>query len=315
MRLFRWLLLLLGIGVLAADVYFAQHGKHFCPYEGCKIVASTPFSVLLGYPLTFWGLAFFLGAFLFSFFEPLFALWISLGTGFSLYMIYLQYGVIGKLCQLCLLVEGIVLVLFITSLRSKRFSSLLFFVLIGFLGTHFLYTFPPDYVDSRVEKAATWKGQGEYEVSFFFDPLCPACGKTFELLKKKEEFLKEIKFKSLAIHKGSFERARAFYDECLKGKEPWSAFELIHRKDFSYSKYEVPVAKVKGIVKRNLDAILAFGLNAVPVLVVHNSDRHKILVGYGSISQWLDSLSKRVESLPVFQPIEGEVCTPQRECQ
>ncbi len=318
MRVFRWLLLLLGLALLGIDLYFMQHGKTLCPYEGCKVVSSTPFAVLRGYPLSVWGIFFFASAFIFSWLEELLSVWVALGMGFSLYMVYLQFFVINRLCQMCLLIEAIVCLLFFTLLSGRRFLYMLLLIVIGFLGTHALYTFPPDYADPKVAEAAVWKGSGEYTVAFFFDPLCPACGKSFRLMKENRKVFKEVRFKSLAIHDGSFKRARAFYDMCYSGRDPWDAFELVHRKEFSHEKYKVSYAKVKGIVKRNLDAIIAMGIDAVPVLVVYDSKSIcKVLIGYSSIKAWLEEVTysePQGSGIPLLHPLEGELCTPTKEC-
>ena len=309
MRIFRWLLALVALAVLGLDLYMSSKGIHLCPYEGCRVVSSTPFATLLGYPLVLWGIVFFAVAFLLAPSNALFALWSSIGMGFSLYMIYLQVFVVGKLCQLCLFVEAVVFVMFLSSLRWKR-GLLPLIVIVGFLSTHALYTFPPAYADGSLEKAATWKGTGKYRIMFFFDPLCPACERSFKLLQGQKEKLAEVQFKSTAIHTGSMRRAAVFYGLCMSGKDPWEAFRLVHGERPPQLSRTPTYAKVKGIVEQNLSAIKALGIDAVPVIVVLDGESRRILVGYRELEEWLRSVSSNAPSPPLFLPLEQGICTP-----
>ena len=180
MRKFKFLIILLGIAVLIVDTYMIHHGGSLCPFEGCKIVSETSFSKIWGIPLNYWGIAFFVISMFFLFIEGLFFYWISIGLGFSLYMVFLQLAVIGKLCQLCIFVEALVFVLFIISLKEKYFKKSLLFILLGFFVTHAFYTFPPYYVSPSTKNVSIWKGNGDYDLEFFFDPECSACERAFE---------------------------------------------------------------------------------------------------------------------------------------
>ncbi len=311
MKVFRWLFMLVALVLLAVDYYMSQRGVSLCPYQGCKVVAHTPFAVLLGKPLTLWGMAFFVLGFVLSFSESLLFLLFSVGVGFSLYMVYLQAFVIGKLCQLCLLVEAVVFLVFLTLLSDRRMGSAFVLVLLGFLGTHALYTFPPAYADAALEAAATYTGNGSVRAAFFFDPMCPACEKAYGELVKHKGLFARLTFKCIAAHEGSFERARLFYGLCLSGESPWKAFEVVHSgKRPGVEK--PPAAKVKGVTDANLKGLQALGIDAVPVLVVDEGVKKYLLVGYEELKEWLLSRTSPPATSPLFVPLEGGVCTPKR---
>ncbi len=313
MRVFRQLLIIIGLAVLALDLYMTQHGKHLCPYQGCRIVAATPFSTLKGYPLSIWGLAFFVVAFIFSFTPRILSWWVALGAGFSLYMVYLQVSVINRLCQMCILIEGIVFLLLLTLLRHIRAKDLCFLIAVGFLATHALYTFPPGYVDAKVAEAATWRGKGSYDLVFFFDPQCPACERNFKIMSKNKDLWRSVTFKSIAIHKGSAEKARFFYSLCREGMDPWKAFSLIHSGKMPKLERKLPWAKIKKMLEQNLETLENLGIDAVPVVVVKGESR-RILVGWKEFSEWVEKNTKQVQEPVLFHPIEEGICTPHKEC-
>ncbi len=314
MRLFRQLLILAGIVLLGLDIYLQSHGSHLCPYEGCRIVAQTPFATLKGYPLTLWGLVFFVVALIFSFSPALLGLWCSLGLGFSAYMVYLQVFVIERLCQMCLLVEAIVLLLFLSLLDASRLKNMLCLFVVGLLGTHALYTFPPGYVSPRLADAAVWKGKGEYRVVFFFDPLCPACERAYQVMREHRELWSSVTFRSLAIHKGSLERAVLFYGLCLSNGDPWAAFEVCHSRE-PHAEAKFSVSGVDKVVEENLRALQTIGVDAVPAIFVCDGGRCRVFVGYRQFSDWVASVAKPQQpETTIFQPIEQGVCTPKKEC-
>ncbi len=231
-------------------------------------------------------------------------------------MVFLQVFVIGKLCQLCLLVEILVLLLFITSFRFSRVAYALFLLLVGFLTTHAMYTFPPDYTDPALVRAATWEGKGAYTVKFFFDPQCPACEKAFEVMKSYRSDFASVEFRSVAIHKGSFEKALGFYLLCERGEDPWMAFEKIH------SGSSVPfvaggalAVKVRSLVDSNLHVLLGIGIDAVPVIMVEKGENRRVFVGYKELENFLaKNGGEEPPPLMMFHPMTEGVCTPKKEC-
>ncbi|NPA15569.1 MAG: hypothetical protein GXO44_03350, partial [Deferribacteres bacterium] len=195
MRKFKLFLIFIGLAVLAVDIYMSHRGASLCPFEGCRVVAETPFARIWGIPLNYWGIAFFVVSLFLIASDYLFAYWVSVGLGFSLYLVFLQFAVIKKVCQLCLFVEIIVFIMFVASLNSRFLKKMLLFVIIGFFATHAFYTFPPPYKTDSLKQLATWRGNGELVLDFFFDPDCPGCEKVFKKLAGERKLIKQITFR------------------------------------------------------------------------------------------------------------------------
>lgn len=79
--------------------------------DGCNVVAASPYSIVMGIPLSFWGIAFYLAVTLATWVAHTYPrLWFSRGlmgttvlaASMSAYFTYLQVFVIGALCIYCL---------------------------------------------------------------------------------------------------------------------------------------------------------------------------------------------------------------------
>jgi uncharacterized membrane protein len=95
---------------------------------GCDQVLNSPYSTILGIPVAWFGLAFYLitaGCALFAFFgfeqalRLSFAL-VSAAFGFTLYLVYLQAIVIQAFCDYCLLSALLVALIFVAHLWSRH---------------------------------------------------------------------------------------------------------------------------------------------------------------------------------------------------
>ena len=97
---------------------------------GCDQVLNSPYAAILGIPVAWFGLVFYLTTAacalfaLFGFEEALrlsFAL-VSLALGFTVYLLYLQAIVIRAFCDYCLLSALLVTLIFVFHLWSRRHS-------------------------------------------------------------------------------------------------------------------------------------------------------------------------------------------------
>jgi uncharacterized membrane protein len=97
---------------------------------GCDQVLNSPYAAILGIPVAWFGLAFYLTTAacalfaLFGFEEALrlsFAL-VSLALGFTVYLLYLQAIVIRAFCDYCLLSALLVTLIFVFHLWSRGHS-------------------------------------------------------------------------------------------------------------------------------------------------------------------------------------------------
>ncbi len=312
MRKFKLFLVFIGLLVLCIDIYLTHRGTSLCPFEGCRVVVGTPFSKIWGVSLNYWGIAFFVVSLFSLLADYLFAYWVSIGAGFSLYLIFLQVVVIEKICQLCLFIELVVFIMFLASLKSNYLKKMLLFVIIGFFITHAFYTFPPPYKDKKIADIATWKGDGELTIDFFFDPDCPGCEKVFERLYKEKGLIKSITFRCVPVHKGSFVKGIEFYKLCRKLENPWEAFKIVHKKN-QVGGFLSHISPYKIFLKENLELINFLNSDAVPTIVVRDNGFMRVIVGYAQFARWLDE--KKKEKVPeteeFFAPIGG-VCTPKR---
>lgn len=98
---------------------------------GCDQVLNSPYAAVLGIPVAWFGLAFYLttaGCALFALFgfeqalRLSFAL-VSLALGFTVYLFYLQAIVIRAFCDYCLLSAFLVTLIFVLHLWSRRHSQ------------------------------------------------------------------------------------------------------------------------------------------------------------------------------------------------
>jgi uncharacterized membrane protein len=98
---------------------------------GCDQVLNSPYARVLGIPVAWFGLAFYLataGCALFALFGfeqalRLSFVLVSLALGFTLYLFYLQAMVIRAFCDYCLLSALLVILIFLLHLWSRRYQS------------------------------------------------------------------------------------------------------------------------------------------------------------------------------------------------
>jgi uncharacterized membrane protein len=109
-------LALLGLAVAFYDSYVIYHGRLlWCPppIDGCNEVAASPYARILGLPVGYFGIAYYLYMFALAAllaFDPLSpglrwgaVLYAALGVAFSLYFMVLQVGFIHAFCIYCLI--------------------------------------------------------------------------------------------------------------------------------------------------------------------------------------------------------------------
>ncbi len=102
------------------------------PGGGCEYVQTSPYAVILGIPVAFYGVLGYLGLLLVSLVslqprwaerrEPTVALVVlsGLGVAFTAYLTYLEAAVIHAWCRWCLVSAGIIMVIFVVSVVGLR---------------------------------------------------------------------------------------------------------------------------------------------------------------------------------------------------
>lgn len=126
-------LALIGVADAFYDSYAVYTGQLlWCPppIDGCNTVANSPYARILGVPLGYLGLAFYLGMFGLAAwlrFEPFSRSlrWVTLlytaaGLGASMYFFYVQRTYIHAFCIYCLISGVLTLLLFIAGFRHFR---------------------------------------------------------------------------------------------------------------------------------------------------------------------------------------------------
>src|SRR3989344_630597 len=113
---------------LTADYYFGT-GVQCLLLEGCKVVLTSSYSVIMGIPLVVFGLVFYTVIFILvnltdlyggRFFQKILALVGVAGFVASLFFLYLQVFVIGELCFYCLVSLGSSTSIFILAALFSR---------------------------------------------------------------------------------------------------------------------------------------------------------------------------------------------------
>ena len=329
---FSLLIIILGLTVTGLDLFSTLRGWEICPYEGCRLALNSPYSRLLGIPLSALGLAFFLVAlFLMAAPKRWMLFWSALGLGASIYFLYLQKWVLGEMCMVCVAVELLVLLLFLSALTRVSFWCLVALVALAFAGVHAAYTWGPSRGEvclGREEKAMlqryyTTKG-GAREAVFFFSLECPACARTLPLVK--EWSLKnrvKVVFREVMIH-GEREKALYLLSLLKGGMGPWEAIARVERTQ------RVPrVALSKGeerVLMRLLDfnglLLRGMGFQGVPALLVREGGQVEVRQGLEGVRELISPHGKGGVKLGITQPpgeVElaspmGGVCTPTK-CQ
>ncbi len=291
------LLVVLGLLITGADLISTMRGWEICPFEGCKLALSSSYSSLLGLPLTAWGFGFFLVAFFLWLMPRKWLLfWSALGLGASLYFVYIQKWVLGEMCPMCLVVEFLVFLLFLSSLTRVSFWCVFSLILLAFMGLHSVYTWThlrQETCLGRDEMNLLQKyytaGKGSKEAAFFFSLECPACSKILPLVR--EWALKngvKVALREVRVHR---EEGKAFYFLSLLkgGMDPWMALAKVE------SSSEVPRVELgkreERVVLRLLDfnekLLESLGIDGVPVLLVMDGDKLEGRKGVNGIRRLL----------------------------
>jgi len=292
-RLINFSFSAIGFIVVVVDFILAKRsGEGLCHAESCRIIAQSSFSHLLGLPLNFIGLLYFLLLLVLSFNLSLFYDLLCIGLGVSLYLWIIQFFVLGNICTFCIVVESIILLLFILNFKNLKRS--LFSIFFSFVFVHALYTFPPfeeKFTDQNLARAFTWNGNGSVVAYFYFDPFCPHCSKAYDLIKNGRFKFAKLEFRPVLISDRGMNNLIRFYRLSLV-EGPWIAFERTH--GVSDLKSEIDpllVARIRVFVKRNLKTLESLGINGVPVLVVKDEKRSvtNVFEGLASIESYFGS--------------------------
>ena len=132
-------LALLGLAVAFYDSYVIYHGRLlWCPppIDGCNAVAASPYARILGLPVGYFGVVYYLYMLALAMllaYDPLSfglrlgaVLYSALGVAFSLYFMALQIGFIRAFCVYCLVSAVTTVLLAVTAVwhwRTTRVMS------------------------------------------------------------------------------------------------------------------------------------------------------------------------------------------------
>ena len=331
---FALFIIFLGLLVTGADLFSTLKGWNICPFQGCKLALTSSYSSLLGLPLTLWGFGFFLAALFLWFVSKKWMLfWSALGLGAAIYFIYVQKWVLGKICPMCLVVEALVFLLFLSSLTRVPLWCLLSLIILSFLGLNAAYTWTSiqgNWCIGKEEKDLVQKyytvGKGSREAAFFFSLECPACARVLPRVRDwaRRKGVKVV-LREVRVHK---EEDKALYlYSLIKGRmDPWKALALVEKSG------RVPGVRLAKEERRAVLRLLEFngrlleglGMAGVPVLLVVDGDRLEGGRGIEGIERLLGSsprsfLRKSPSVNPKVEQGGGEdflspgsgICTPQ----
>ena len=131
----RLMLLLAALGIVDAfyDSYAIYAGQPlWCPppIDGCNTVAASPYAHMLGLPVGYFGVLFYLCMFVFAALlvvAPLSrglrlaaVLWAAIGLAFSVYFMRIQVTFIHAFCIYCLISAVLTVLLFVAALTHYR---------------------------------------------------------------------------------------------------------------------------------------------------------------------------------------------------
>ena len=131
----RLMLLLAALGIADAfyDSYAIYAGQPlWCPppIDGCNIVAASPYARIVGLPVGYFGLLFYLCMFVFAALlvvaplsrglRLLAVLWAAIGLAFSVYFMRIQVAFIHAFCIYCVISAVLVVLLFVAALAHYR---------------------------------------------------------------------------------------------------------------------------------------------------------------------------------------------------
>jgi len=122
------------LAVLAFGISLYLSITHYLGYavpcdltHGCEVVLNSKYAMLLGLPLAVWGVLYSTAVIVcallansYSFFKKALTVILSLGALGSLVFLSLQFFVIKKVCQYCLTVDTLNIILFIFDLNVEH---------------------------------------------------------------------------------------------------------------------------------------------------------------------------------------------------
>ncbi len=126
------MLVILSLVGFADSVYLAT--SHYLGFtvpcditKGCEVVLSSKYSMLFGLPLAVWGAGFFIAVIVASLLANHYSNWkkyltalLSLGSIVSAVLLCIQFFVLRKVCQYCLLTDLLVIVLLLFDLNIEH---------------------------------------------------------------------------------------------------------------------------------------------------------------------------------------------------
>lgn len=122
---------------LAVSVYLAT--AHYLGFavpcditHGCESVLNSKYSSLLGLPLSVWGIAYFSAAIIVSLLANHYALWrklltwgLAMGSVAAIIFLSIQFFVIKQICQYCLTVDIVSIIIFLLDLNIDHQNALI----------------------------------------------------------------------------------------------------------------------------------------------------------------------------------------------
>lgn len=132
-KILKIVMLLLTVGALLSSYLYISKvldTNVVCPTNGCEIVDDSPYSMLLGVPISLWGLLYYLGMFVVTlllfknwskFLSNLFYTGVAWGVIYTIYLRYVEIFKIGAFCVWC---WGSVIVIVALAYYTYRLYSL-----------------------------------------------------------------------------------------------------------------------------------------------------------------------------------------------
>lgn len=316
------LISILGLILTGADFFTSLRGWELCPYQGCRLAQSSPYAHILGVPLSLAGLAFFFVALvLCGVWRKGILYWSSLGLGASLYFLYLQRWVLGRMCLVCVAVEILIFLLFLFSLTRSSPWSVISLVLLAFLGLHSVYAWQMRSInpcmgplERKIMDRYYTVGKGDKRALFFFSVGCPACAKALpEVMDwaKKEHvrlLLMEVKVHS------DVSKAYVFLALIKGGVDPLKALEDVEKGNMKFHPASLSREERDALVRLmefNKAMLEAVGMDGVPVLMVQREGKVEMVQGLDAIRSLLAAppTLQRHDSTGLEMDLGG-ICTP-----
>jgi len=310
------LISILGLILTGADFFTSLQGWELCPYQGCRLAQGSPYAHILGIPLSVVGLAFFFVALLLcGVWRKGLLYWSSLGLGASLYFLYLQRWILGRMCLVCAAVEALIFLLFLFSLTRSSPWSVISLVLLAFLGLHSVYGWQMGRInpcmgplERKILDRYYTVGKGERQALLFFSVGCPACAKVLPKVRDwaGREHVRLL-LREVQVHSDTG-KACALLGLIKGGVDPLKALEEVEK---GYAKS--PTAPLSREEKDALVRLMAFnkamleavGMDGVPALMVQREGKVEMVQGLDAIKSLLAAPRFTLQKMD-----RGGICTP-----